>query len=223
MKRGLWAAGAAAGLILGMTGAAQATDYVRNVTGDFSQLVPSSFPAGGTTFFVGSIGLTGFGDAIDLQQGDSITLNITIANGPFTIGSYDNEFLGVNFQDASGNGPPGPPDADPEPPSTVAVDGFMSFDGGAPQVANCGNCLSLLYSVSQTPLSFTTLQAITDITTLQAPSAPFEVSQVTLSYQLNDNAAAVPEPVSWALMLLGFGGLGAQLRLVRRRMVQTAA
>jgi hypothetical protein len=36
-------------------------------------------------------------------------------------------------------------------------------------------------------------------------------------------AAAVPEPAAWALMLLGFGGLGAALRRSRRRAVARTA
>ena len=35
-------------------------------------------------------------------------------------------------------------------------------------------------------------------------------------------SAAVPEPTSWALMLVGFGGLGAVLRRQRRAVAATA-
>jgi hypothetical protein len=43
--------------------------------------------------------------------------------------------------------------------------------------------------------------------------AQFRVASVTVS----DAVAGVPEPAAWALMLLGFGGLGAVLRGSRRR------
>jgi hypothetical protein len=34
---------------------------------------------------------------------------------------------------------------------------------------------------------------------------------------LSSDAVVVPEPASWALMLIGFGGAGAMLRARRRR------
>jgi PEP-CTERM putative exosortase interaction domain len=40
---------------------------------------------------------------------------------------------------------------------------------------------------------------------------------------LSLQGTAVPEPTSWALMLMGFGGLGAMLRSTRRRLVFAAA
>jgi hypothetical protein len=40
---------------------------------------------------------------------------------------------------------------------------------------------------------------------------------------VNGNLAGVPEPTSWALMLVGFGGLGAALRRSRRTLVAVAA
>ena len=33
----------------------------------------------------------------------------------------------------------------------------------------------------------------------------------------------VPEPAAWTLMLVGFGGLGASLRMARRRSAKAAA
>jgi hypothetical protein len=52
-----------------------------------------------------------------------------------------------------------------------------------------------------------------------------DVTSVTISgvqsdsgYWLADNLnVAVPEPATWALMLVGFGGMGAMLRMARRR------
>ena len=39
---------------------------------------------------------------------------------------------------------------------------------------------------------------------------------IELLKQFSVPAAAVPEPAAWALMILGFGGAGAQLRRRRR-------
>ena len=45
---------------------------------------------------------------------------------------------------------------------------------------------------------------------------PFEGHQASNTFQILGSIAGVPEPASWALMLVGFGGLGAALRRSRR-------
>jgi hypothetical protein len=42
------------------------------------------------------------------------------------------------------------------------------------------------------------------------------------NFRMGDTVAGVPEPASWALMILGFGGAGAQLRSRRRKVVAAA-
>ena len=42
------------------------------------------------------------------------------------------------------------------------------------------------------------------------------------NWQITERDAGVPEPASWALMLTGFGGLGAMLRARRRPAAATA-
>jgi hypothetical protein len=43
------------------------------------------------------------------------------------------------------------------------------------------------------------------------------------SFEFDNIAASVPEPSTWAMMLVGFGGLGAAMRSSRRKQVATAA
>lgn len=64
-------------------------------------------------------------------------------------------------------------------------------------------------------------QGITSITLTNSNLEPqgndFALDDLSLQ------GTAVPEPTSWALMLMGFGGLGAMLRSNRRRQVPAAA
>ena len=41
------------------------------------------------------------------------------------------------------------------------------------------------------------------------------------SFEISDVASAVPEPATWAMMIIGFGGVGSMVRSARRK--QTAA
>jgi hypothetical protein len=92
-------------------------------------------------------------------------------------------------------------------------------------------------------LTFTNLNAVEtqppgDAGVVWHRSGSFDVAQGTLRVSLRntmgdaggndfgiDNisvSAAVPEPATWGLMLMGFGGLGAMLRANRRRLAFTA-
>lgn len=57
-----------------------------------------------------------------------------------------------------------------------------------------------------------------NFTTRADPFMAFQVSidGQQLSFALDDSGAGVPEPATWGLMLVGFGGLGAALRARRR-------
>ncbi|WP_394764380.1 PEPxxWA-CTERM sorting domain-containing protein [Phenylobacterium sp.] len=57
-----------------------------------------------------------------------------------------------------------------------------------------------------------------NFTTMADPFMAFEISidGQPLTFAMDDTGAGVPEPATWGLMLLGFGGLGAALRARRR-------
>ncbi|WP_375401948.1 PEPxxWA-CTERM sorting domain-containing protein [uncultured Sphingomonas sp.] len=49
------------------------------------------------------------------------------------------------------------------------------------------------------------------------------MQQGFVAFEIDELAAAVPEPATWALMILGFGLIGSQLRATRRRTKVTFA
>ena len=57
--------------------------------------------------------------------------------------------------------------------------------------------------------------------TFASSSNSFEVDNLAVANVVNQNGG-VPEPASWALMILGFGGAGAALRGQRRRTASAA-
>lgn len=93
-------------------------------------------------------------------------------------------------------------------PNTQLVDGLVGRGSGNALDAYCPGC------------SIADQQAAIDAAAAYRPYP----SKFTGTYTLGDasgsgtfNIAGVPEPAAWALMLVGFGGLGAGLRRSRRR------
>ena len=50
-----------------------------------------------------------------------------------------------------------------------------------------------------------------------------KTGDTTWNFNLTESAAAVPEPTTWAMMIIGFGAVGAMVRTSRRRNVFSAA
>src|SRR5438270_1517131 len=96
------------------------------------------------------------------------------------------------------------------PASTV--NGFSLFTGGSQLVAGTtpftsltGGSNSLTLTTALTPNTWYTFQYTVNLATAADISGP-------ASFYTN----AVPEPATWALMLLGFGGIGMAIRRRRR-------
>jgi hypothetical protein len=185
---------------------ASAADHVLDLTGDISNLTTNAFTSGGTFYQTGELALGGFSPFV-LDDGDTITANVTVTGGPFTLPVRDVMFFGLNFSDLLGGAQP----------TTSQSTGTFSFDGGALVGAGCGNCTSLITFQSNMPLSFTTVAGLGSF----SMSSPYAINAISISYQVNDNA--VPEPAAWALIITGFAGAGAMLRRRRRDHAVAAA
>jgi hypothetical protein len=72
------------------------------------------------------------------------------------------------------------------------------------------------------PISVT-FDSGSDTTTVSAINGDYQSGGATnLSFTLFGGPAGVPEPATWAMMLMGFGGLGAAMRASRRAKALTA-
>lgn len=190
------------------TSGAQAANYVLTLTGDMSSFTSSSFLSGTTFFETGLLELSGFAP-FTLQDGDTIEATVDITGGPFTVPTRDQMFFGLNFDNILTGAQP----------TDAQSTGLISFDGAPSLGAGCGNCISLIYGQNGSPLSFVNLVASGSFTL----GSDYDVDHITVSYQVNNDPTAVPEPATWGLMIAGFGGAGAMLRHRRRVRPRVAA
>ena len=67
-------------------------------------------------------------------------------------------------------------------------------------------------------LAVTKLAAGPEVTEALTQQAPQPVAPASVIHQVVVLASHLPEPTDWVLMIIGFGGAGAALRLRRRRL-----
>jgi hypothetical protein len=152
---------------------------------------------------------------ITVAQGDTINTTVTF-DGLVTIPVSEVRTDLVQF--LSGDG---------FPATGTQVDGTYKFFNGSDLVNTFGfesttsGGLASFAAVFPPSNGAFTFDSFTDDFVVTTLSAPATIDHSSFTYSLVSNLPAVPEPATWSLMLVGFGGLGALLR--RRRAEAVAA
>jgi hypothetical protein len=203
MKHSLRTAVAIAALTV--AGHAQAATFNLNLTGALANGNTNTFTSGPDTFRTWQLSLNGFGNTVFLNAGDTVNATVTL-DGAFTVPGSNEMFIGFDLLG----------DFLPVGASNNGSMTFFSFSGPTGLSnntvgTNCGNCLSsIAFLGAQGPVTFNQIQTSFTIDTLTTVDFPAYGAQ--LSYQLRDMTSAVPEPATWAMMLIGFGLVGAAMR-----------
>jgi hypothetical protein len=195
-------------------GSAQATVHNINLSGVVADgFYHPPFTIGATTFSQWSIGLSGLDgmNTLEVAQGDIVNVTVTL-DQLFTVpasGILTSFGLGLGGQ------------VFPVGDTATANNVFDFFNGMAlVKSGNSGSVTSsgqipavvIFFPPDNTAFSFDSLFASFEISDLSAPAT---LDYSVMSYTLF-NPAAVPEPTTWAMMIIGFGGVGALMRRRRR-------
>ena len=194
------------------SGAARADTHNINLTGVVANgFYQPPFTIGATTFSQWSIGLSGLDvmNTLEVEQGDIVNVTVTL-DSLVTVPA-----AGILTSFGLGFGGEGFPVGD-----TGTVNNTFDFydgmtlvkSGSAGSVTSSGQIPAgvIFFSPDSTAFTFDSLFASFEISDLSSPAT---LDYSVMSYTLF-NPAAVPEPATWAMMIIGFGGVGA---LVRRR------
>jgi hypothetical protein len=192
-------------------GSAQATVHNLSLSGTVANGNFSSQVFMGTLFDQWVLGLQGLNElnAITVEVGDTINATITL-DELFTIpGSVNFTFVGLFL--GGSNFPLG----DVETTSDAEFfDGMDQVKSGSGGTSTSGQIAAgtTYFPPNNGPITFDSLTISMQITQLSGPAT---LDYSTLSYSLA-SPAAVPEPATWAMMIVGFGGVGALMRRRRR-------
>ena len=200
---------------------AVATVHMISLTGTSANTTFGTFTIGASTYQTGNLILDPFTPftPFTLEQGDQILATITL-NGAFVVPTSGEQLFGINFNDVNGGSPVGP-NGSTNNFGTVTFSlngGATARDGGDTTSGACSNCLTAItQAFPGGAFSFDGLGLDETVTGL---AQPFDVGQVTISYQLRDVTGNIPEPASWAMMIAGMGFVGG---IARRRQGATRA
>jgi hypothetical protein len=211
---------AALGLALATPAAANSYDLV--LTGALDDLSTGSVTIPGlATIGFGSLALSGLPNDFQLAEGDVVTFTVTL-DGLFTVPASATapglvQFFGFNL------------DSEVNPVGASVSGEYATFEDlfgtiGVPLAGGCGNCLSLITgNPDNSAWGFTGFSGTMTVDTLDEI---LRITQARISYQivledLSGGGGVIPEPATWAMLIAGFGLVGAGLR--RRRAALTLA
>jgi len=205
---------AAAAAVLLAAGSAPAAVVELNLTGHPADFVPFTQDFPGLHLDRGTLALSGFDPMapVVVEQGDEIRATVTF-DADFTVpASVDVTQLlffltGSDFQGD---------DTETSGSITFFLDGLEVATGPGGRVSSGQLVTSLAFNPPNNgAFTFDAFTSNFFVTTLSGPVTLDSATADYVLFDFRDVETGVPEPATWAMMLLGFGGLGAVLR--RRR------
>ena len=200
-------------------GQAQAATFSLNLTGVVANSQFFSFDSGGTHYDQWLLPLSGLdpSDQITVSQGDTIDATITL-DQLFTIPASV-QLTNIGFF-LSGSA---------FPAINTGVTGTTTLFNGLTQVVTGSATTTTSSQLANTADFFSpnnpafTFDSMTSSFNIYDLSQSATLNNAAISYTLfSPSAVAVPEPGTWAMMLIGLGGLGAAMRSRRKAAVATA-
>ena len=197
-------------------GHAQAATFTLNLTGVVADGVFFHFNSGGTHYDQWLLPLMGLDSSnqITVSQGDTINATVTL-DQLFTVPASQQltsfSFLttGSSFP-AINTGVSG---------ATTFFNGITPIKGGSGSTTTSSQLANDVGFFPSNNTAFT-FDSVTSNFTIDTLGQPATLDRASISYTLFSRA--VPEPASWAMLLIGFSGLGAAMRSRRKLAVARA-